>query len=140
MIKVTEEVRRYLQARLAKEAITTLNEIIRNLRIVLQQVLIDYFLTLPLPKAREFRFALGDQLHNVCNELKRGGGYSVADQEHHQYCVREILACFEWAEQIKEEIPDDPVTQRILAVDIPILRPFDYGLIKGKPVGRKSGS
>lgn len=130
MMQIGMALRRYFEARLRREALTVLNETIRHLRILLQETVSNHFLLLPLVKAREFRFALGDQLYSICGELKKG--CSVEDDCHHEYCVKGILACFEWAEQIKEEIPDDPVTQKILAIDIPILRPFDYGFGKKK--------
>jgi len=136
MSQVVGLVRQYLVSRLQRESMEVLNQIVRNLRILLQEVVTNYFLHLPLPQARQFRAALGDQLMGVCNELHSRCGRE--DEEHHRYCVREIMACFEWAEQIKEEIPDDPVTQKILAIDIPILRPFDYGLKKGKVVQKPS--
>ncbi len=138
MQKIIETVCRYFEARLRRETLSLLNETVRNLRIVLQEVLTDHYLTLPLPKAREFRFALSDQLSNICEELRSKHRCSDHDHNHHRYCTREILACFEWAEQIKSEIPDDPITQRVLALDIPILRPFDYGLEKGKLIRNKS--
>lgn len=138
MVRIVETVRRYFEVRLQREVISVLNETVRGLRILLQEVLIDHYLALPLLKAKEFRFALGDQLSNVCEELHQNGNSSKEDDHHHRYCTKEILACFEWAEQIKAEIPDDPVTQKVLALDIPILRPFDYGLEKGKPVKRRS--
>lgn len=138
MVRIVEAVRRYFGVRLQREVISVLNETIRNLRILLQGVLIDHYLVLPLPKAKEFRFALGDQLSNVCEELRQNRNSSKEDDHHHRYCIKEILACFEWAEQIRVEIPDDLVTQKVLALDIPILRPFDYGLEKGKPVKRRT--
>ena len=139
MANIVDGVRRYFEARLRKEAVATLNESIRTLRIVLQQMLTEHFLSLPIPKTREFRFALGDRLSSVCNDVSSSNHCTPEDQVHHRYCVSEILACFEWAEQIKEEIPDDPITQKILVVDIPILRPFDYGLgKKGKPIRFRS--
>lgn len=138
MQKIVETVCRYFEARLRKEAISLLNETVRNMRIILQGVLTDHYLELPLPKAREFRFALSDQLSSICEDIRNQYPCSTHDENHHRYCVKEILSCFEWAEQIKSEIPDDPITQRVLALDIPILRPFDYGIGKGKPVRRKA--
>lgn len=137
MGRMVDEVRCYLKARLERQAISALNESIRNLRIVVQQLLTDHFLALPLPKAKEFRFALADQLSSVCSELRNHDGCQPEDEEHHRYCIREVLVCFEWAEQIKEEVPDDPITQKILAVDIPILRPFDYGVGKTRSFRKK---
>lgn len=134
MLKVVAKVRDYWQARLEGENISALNETIRELRILLQVILTDSFLSLPLPKAKEFRLALGDQLGSLCKELSPRCASS--ELNHHHYCTQEILACFEWAEQIKEEIPDDVLTQRVLVIDIPILRPFHYGYPKMKPIRR----
>lgn len=132
--QLTDLVRHYLQSRLQSAAIEVLNQTIRDLRIQLQQVVTNYFLHLPLPQARAFRSTLTDQLMGVVHELQPQ--CTKGDEDHHYYCVREVVACFEWAEQIKEEIPEDPLTQKILAIDIPILRPFDYGLKKGRVVQR----
>ncbi len=117
-------VRRYFQDRLTHESIASLSLVIHDLRIVLQRVLIDYYLHLPLDEERRFRGALSDQLIGGINQVY--AGRDSEDREHRQYCLQEILACFEWAEQIKNEVPDDSVTQKILAIDIPILRPFRY--------------
>lgn len=134
MLKVVAKVRDYWQSRLDGEDISVWNETIRELRVLLQVILTDSFLSLPLPKAREFRFALGDHLISACNELSQHCAKS--ESNHHHYCMQEILACFEWAEQIKVEIPDDLLTQRVLVVDIPILRPFHYGFGKARPIKR----
>lgn len=132
MRKIVDMVCRYFEARLKKEALSILNETIRSLRVSLQTMLTDHYLALPLPKAREFRYALSDQLLNMCEDIHNQHHCSSQDKNHHHYCVKEILSCFEWAEQIKAEIPDDVITQRVLALDIPILRPFDYGIGKGQ--------
>ena len=137
MKKIVDMVCRYFQARLQKETLSILNETVRTLRIALQTILTDHYLALPLSKAREFRYALADQLSNVCEEVRSRHNCSHHDENHHRYCVKEILSCFEWAEQIKAEIPDDIITQRVLALDIPILRPFDYGIGKGQPIKKK---
>lgn len=127
-------VRRYFQDRMNHEPIPSLNLMIHDLRIVLQRVVSDYYLHLPLDEERRFRGALSDQLVSGINQLYVGK--DSQDKEHRQYCVREILSCFEWASQIKNEVPDDPVTQKILVVDIPILRPFDYGFNSTTPLRR----
>lgn len=135
MRRLVDHVRGYWQARIDGEEMSVLSETIRQLRILLQETLTGFFLSFPLPKAREFRAALSDELRNACGDFRNQ--CSDHDHAHHQYCIREIVACFEWAEQIKEEIPEDPLTQRILAVDIPILRPFDYGVSKPRPIKRR---
>jgi len=118
-------VKRYFQDKLNNEPISALNLVIHDLRIIMQRVVTDYYLQLSLAEEKRFRGALADQLVSAIGQVYVGK--ESQHKEHRQYCVNEILACFEWAEQIKEEVPDDPVTQKILAVDIPILRPFDYG-------------
>lgn len=124
MSQVTGLIRCYFKGRLQNEPIQNLNLIIHDLRLMLHQLITDYFMLLPLEEAKRFRLVLADHLANVCGEFYGGG--SIEDEEHSRYCIQEVLSCFEWAEQIKEEIPDDPVTQRVLALDIPILRPFNY--------------
>ena len=121
-------VNNYLEARTEKEPMQILNEHIRELRICLQHAITHIVLPLTLDKAREFRLALADQLSTLCDE--RRGNVGSGEHHHYDYCLHQIISCFEWTEQIKEEVPDDPITQQILAVDIPILRPFDYGLGK----------
>lgn len=130
MQQLVLSVHHYFQSRLDGEPIPVLNEIIRELRIMLQQVLLDHFLPLPVEKGRQFRVSLADHLSGVCRSFDGKGG--AHDEAHHRYCMQEVLACFEWAEQIKLEVPHDPITQKVLSVDIPILRPFNYGLKIGK--------
>lgn len=136
MQKVLGLMRRYFICRLQGESLNLLSEVIRDLRISLQQVIAGYFFHLPREKGKQFQMSLADQLNGVCQGFKEQ--CSENDHKHHKYCMNEILACFEWAEQIKSEVPDDPITQKVLAVDIPILRPFDYGFGKAKPVARPS--
>lgn len=123
--QIVNLVRRYFQDKLSGEPISALSLVIHDLRIVMQRVITDYYLQLSLAEEKRFRSALADQLVSAVGEVY--AGKETQHKEHRQYCVGEILACFEWAEQIKEEVPDDPITQKILAIDIPILRPFDYG-------------
>lgn len=119
--------RRYLESRLNGTPVSILNGLVREMRVQLHKVLTEHFLALTLEKAREFRVALHDHLSSLMGEMNGHRKCSQQDIDHHSYCTQEILACFIWAEQIKAEVPEDLVTQRVLAVDIPILRPFDYG-------------
>lgn len=128
--------RRYFICRLQRESLNLLSEIIRDLRVSLQQIVTNYFFHLSQEKGRQFQTSLADQLNGVCDGFREQCGED--DHKHHKYCMCEVMACFEWAEQIKSEVPDDPITQKVLAVDIPILRPFDYGFGKAKPVTRPS--
>lgn len=133
MQRVIVSVRRYLESRLDGAPVSVLNELVRELRIQLHKVMTEHFLPLPLEKARAFRVALHDHLSSLAGELNGHSKCGKEDETHHAYCTREILSCFIWAEQIKEEVPEDLVIQRVLAVDIPILRPFDYGIKGHKP-------
>ena len=126
MRKVLDLVGRYFSHRLQGQPLQVLNGLVHDLRIILHQMILDRFLPLPLPQAREFRSALVDQLMGVYGQYYPKCD-KVEDREHCHNFIRQIVLCFELAEQIMEELPHDPVTQRILAVDIPILRPFDYG-------------
>lgn len=132
--KIVGFVRSYFLGRLKQEPIQFLNQIIHDLRVSLQTIITDHFMQLSLAEQREFRGFLSDQLSSVFAECY--GKHDHKDGWHPQYCIKEIMVCFEWAEQIKVEIPDDPITQKILAVDIPILRPFDYGFGPKKPISR----
>lgn len=133
MNRVADLMQRYFISRSQQRELDFLNEIIRELRVLVQEVLTERFLPLPLPEARNYRFALADRLYSLCKDIN-GSCPSEHEQNHYRYCVQQLMTCFEWAEQIKEEIPDDPVTQKILVVDIPILRPFcyDFKLTKRK--------
>ena len=113
-----------MEERHRKQPVSHLNTIIRGLRVSVQNLLLNHFLHLALEESERFCNALHDQLLGACGEAKD------SDHEYHQYCVKAVMTTFEWAHQIKLEIHDDPVTQRILIIDIPILRPFDYGLKK----------
>lgn len=114
----------YFMERHRKEPMHELSGLVRDVRILIQQILIDTFLPLSLDQAKDFRGILTDQLHGLCGSLRDS---VPSDEKHHLYCVQGIISCFKTAEKIKEEIPDDFYTQRILIMDIPILRPFDYG-------------
>ena len=127
MLKVTVLVGRYFDHRLQKQPLQVLNVLVHDLRILLHQMILDHFLPLPLEQAREFRSALVDRLMGVYGQYQPKYN-RVEDKEHCHYLIKQIILSFELAEQIMEEIPHDPITQRILAVDIPILRPFDYGI------------
>jgi len=118
---------KYFDNRLQKQPLQVLNIMVHDLRIALHQMILDHFLPLPLDQAREFRSALVDQLMGVYGQYQSKCS-KAEDKEHCHYLIKQIVLSFELAEQIMEEIPHDPITQRILAVDIPILRPFDYGV------------
>lgn len=122
--EVRRQVRHFLEERHRRRDVTHLNTMIRNLRISVQGLLLNYFIHMGLEESERFCNAFHDQLLGACGEAKD------ADHEYHQYYVQAIMTTFEWAHQIKSEIHDDPVTQRVLIIDIPILRPFDYGLKK----------
>ncbi len=115
----------YLDERAFNKPIEILADSVRDLRIIVQQLLLEHFLRLGGAEAERFIKALAVVL------AKRSAKVPVEnreDKKYMQYCIGEVLTAFEWAQEIKKEYPDDPSTQRILALDIPVLRPFDYGL------------
>lgn len=118
----------YLTERQLGRPIDKLGESVRDLRILIGRILIDYFLRLDAKDEEKFCSALAAML---AERAERVPTEDRADGEHVNYCITEIITSFEYAHEIKENFPDDPVFQKMLALDIPILRPFDYGL-KGK--------
>ena len=117
--------RTFFLARHHGKPIEVLNGVVHDLRLVIHQMLLGHFMPLTHEEGKEFQAALADRLTNLCMELKHS-------EEYHRYCVNEVMTCFQWAEQIKLEAPEDPILQKMLAIDIPILRPFDYGIKKVK--------
>ncbi len=128
LLQFTDLVRHFLKTRQQKDDVDALSEIIREVRIVTQGLIVNHFLPMNLDEASQFCAAVADQLLGI------GGEIPKEDAHYHRYCVNSLMTSFEWAHQIKTELQDDPVTQRVLVVDIPILRPFDYGLPRGRPI------
>lgn len=115
----------YLTERQLQKPISVLGEAVRDIRIIVQRLLTDHFLKLSAEDESRFCSALATMLAERTTKLP---SVSEEDRNYFDYLISEILTCFEWAQEIKSEFPDDPTTQKILLVDIPLLRPFDYGI------------
>lgn len=115
----------FLGERQLGKPIEVLADSVRDLRILIQQLLLEHFLVIPKAKEEKFIKAMATALAKRSNRVPLE---TKQDKKYVDYCVGELITPFEWAEEIKREFPDDYPTQRILALDIPMLRPFDYGL------------
>ena len=94
------------------------------MRLIIGRLLIDHFLGLPLDDGDKFCKAIATMLIDRCELIPD----DKMENDYCSYCVGEVLTVFEYAMEIKKELSDDPILQKMLALDIPILRPFDYGL------------
>jgi hypothetical protein len=115
----------FLAQRELEKPVESLGEIVRDMRIIIGRLLMDHFMSLSDADGEKFTGALAEMLADCCESQKARGD---PDDEYSAYCVGEILTTFEYAREIKKEFADDMVLQKMLALDIPILRPFDYGL------------
>jgi len=115
----------YLMERRLEKPIEILADSIRDMRIIVQRILMEYFLETKKKDEDKFIKALAAVLAKRSMRIPYD---SRADKKYIDYCVGEMITAFEWAAEIKKEYPNNPDIQRILAVDIPVLRPFDYGL------------
>lgn len=115
----------FLTQRQLGKPIEALGEAVRDMRLIIGRLLTDHFLELTLEEGDKFCKALATMLTDRCEQLPEE---KQVKEEYCRYCVGEILTVFEFAMEIKKEFSDDPILQKILALDIPILRPFDYGL------------
>jgi hypothetical protein len=115
----------FLTERQLGRPIEALGESVHDMRLIIGRLLADHFLGLSAEEETRFCSALALMLADRCQALPVEG---EEDRRYCDYCIAEILTCFEQAQEIKAAYPDDPVFQKILALDIPILRPFDYGL------------
>ena len=113
-----------VERQLAKP-IDDLAEAVRDLRIIIQRLLLEYVMSLTAAKTDRFAAALAVVLAKRAAAIP---AQSAEDKKYAKYCIGEIITAFEWAVEIKKQFPRDPEAQRILALDIPVLRPFDYGL------------
>lgn len=132
LIPVKREVRNllemfefFLTERHLGKSIDSLGEAVRDLRLIVGRLLVDHFLKLSAEEESEFCSALATMLADRAATLP---SEDEKDREYYDYCIEEVLTSFEYAQEIKAAYPDDSVLQKILALDIPILRPFDYGL------------
>ncbi len=115
----------YLSQRKLGKRIEDLSEAVRDMRLIIGRLLIDHLLVLNLEEGEQFCKALATMLTDCCERISEEDS---PEDEYCNYCVGEILTAFEYAMEIKKEFEEDMVLQKMLALDIPILRPFDYGL------------
>jgi hypothetical protein len=115
----------FLTERQLGKPIDSLGEAVKDIRIIIGRILVDYFLKLNEHEEEKFVSALAAMLADRCTGLPFD---SDEDKAYQDYCVEQVLIAFEYADEVKRSYPEDHVLQKILALDIPILRPFDYGL------------
>lgn len=115
----------YLTERQLRKSISVLSDAVHDMRIIVQRLLIDHFLMLSEDEEARFCSTLAMLLAERSTKIPSA---NEEDKKYFDYVIGEVLTCFEWAQEIKSEFPDDAATQRILAFDIPLLRPFDYGI------------
>lgn len=118
----------FLTERQLGKPIDALGESVRDMRLIIGRILIDHYMALPLKDETKFCKAMAEMLADRCAIIPIEGD---EDQEYHNYCISEILTSFEYAHEVKSNHSGDKVLQKILALDLPILRPFNYGL-RGK--------
>lgn len=118
----------FLTERHLVKPIETLGESVKDMRLIISRILIDHFMGLSTENEIEFCSALAEALASRAATLPFN---EEEDRKYFDYCIGEILTGFEYAQEVKSIFPDDHVMQKILALDIPILRPFDYAL-RGK--------
>jgi len=118
----------FLTERQLSKPIDALGESVKDMRIIVGRLLVDHFLSLTPAAETRFCASLADMLADRAAELPAD---REEDRNYNAYCIGEILTTFEYAQEIKSAYPGDPILQKMLALDIPIMRPFDYGL-RGK--------
>ena len=115
----------FMSQRQLGKPIETLSESVRDMRLILGRLLVDHFLGLTDDEGERFTTSLAEMLADCCEGIP---DRDDDDEEYCNYCIEEMITPFEYAREIKREFSDDPVLQKMLSLDIPILRPFDYGL------------
>lgn len=114
----------FITQRKLNKPVIELQRTLHEMRMLLLSIIAKHFLTIPAEEEPLFCRQFADQLATVCKEFPQDD----ADRDYYDYCISEILLCFEWIQQIKQECAGDLITQKVLMQDLPILRPFDYGL------------
>lgn len=114
----------FITQRKLNKPVTELHLTLHEMRMQLISIITKNFLTIPSEDEANFCRFLADHLAKVCKEFPQ----DEQDRDYYDYCIAEILLCFEWVQQIKQECSGDLITQKVMLQDLPILRPFDYGL------------
>lgn len=115
----------FLTERQFGQSVEALGETVKDMRIIIGRILVDHFMNLDAKEEGKFCTALAGALATRAANLPCE---NKNDEAYEDYLVGEILTSFEYAQGVKEDYQQDHVLQKILALDIPILRPFDYGL------------
>ena len=116
----------FLLERDSGQPVKLLNNIVSDMRVIVGRLVTEHFLHIGAEREPNFCAMLATLLSERAAALPD----LENEDDYVEYCVNEILAGFEYAQEIKATYPGDLIMQRILAVDIPILRPFDYGVRK----------
>ncbi|MFH1654230.1 MAG: hypothetical protein ABIE74_09265 [Pseudomonadota bacterium] len=115
----------YISERAFDRPIETLQEAVGDLRIVIGRILTSHYIHLDEEEESEFCKDLAEALVKASESVPHD---NKKEEKHRQYLIRNILVSFEWAQEIKKELADDPIMQEVLVLDIPVLRPFNYDL------------
>lgn len=118
----------FMTQRQLGKPISVLAESVHDMRLILGRLLLDHFMGLTPAASERFCKALASMLADACASLEEE---LTTDGEYCRYCIGEILTPFEYAQEIKKQFANDSILQKMLSMDIPILRPFDYGM-RGK--------
>ncbi len=124
MSRFLETFELFITQRKLNKPVVELHQTLHELRMQLIGIITKNFLTIPSEDEARFCRFLADELTKVCKEFPQ----DEQDRDYYDYCIAEILLCFEWVQQIKQECAGDLITQKVMLQDLPILRPFDYGL------------
>jgi len=118
----------FLTERSLDRPVALLGEVIGDVRVIIGRLLSNHFLNFSPEQEAHFCAALATLLTDRAWKLPLT---TEQDADYIDYFVSEILLAFEWAQEVKAEYSHDPNMKKMVAEDIPVLRPFDYGL-KGR--------
>ncbi len=97
---------------------------LRHLRKLIAQTILDIF------QKRIAIDSIRDSLERGLSRVRRDclSGITAEQIDYAEYCLREIRIAFELAVQVMEEYRNDETVAQIMLRDLPIFRPFDYGV------------
>lgn len=112
----------FTQARLGNP-LPVLQQTVRDVRHRIAQLFHEYVAICDIDALAEVETTLSERLvrsQHLCVD-----GAATIIRDHAEYCLREVMVCFELARQICTQHAAVATRQHLLA-DLPILRPFDY--------------
>lgn len=112
----------FTQARLGED-LPLMQRTVQAVRHRIAQLFQEYIAACELPEIQVIEKRLTERLGQMRSLCTDGGDTTLRD--HVEYCLREILVCFELAKQICSQ-HSGTRTRQLLLADLPILRPFDY--------------